>query len=78
MMGNTVFLSFTFYSTILILKMYVVAIITGQVRLRKKVRPSFLSLPRPSCLLLGFLLGFTTNLFFFSSCKSQQGFAEAS
>ncbi|NXJ13545.1 PTGES synthase, partial [Odontophorus gujanensis] len=36
MMGNTVFLSFTFYSTILILKMYVVAIITGQVRLRKK------------------------------------------
>lgn len=48
MMGNTVFLSFTFYSTILILKMYVVAIITGQVRLRKKVRPSFLSLPRPS------------------------------
>lgn len=36
MMGNTVFLSFAFYSTILILKMYVVAIITGQVRLRKK------------------------------------------
>ncbi|NXL58424.1 PTGES synthase, partial [Chordeiles acutipennis] len=36
MMENTVFMSFTFYSTILILKMYVVAIITGQVRLRKK------------------------------------------
>ncbi|XP_021269902.1 prostaglandin E synthase isoform X2 [Numida meleagris] len=36
MMENTVFLSFAFYSTILILKMYVVAIITGQVRLRKK------------------------------------------
>ncbi|NWX53383.1 PTGES synthase, partial [Promerops cafer] len=36
MMENEVFLSFTFYSTILILKMYVVAIITGQVRLRKK------------------------------------------
>uniref|UniRef100_U3JFE2 Prostaglandin E synthase n=3 Tax=Ficedula albicollis TaxID=59894 RepID=U3JFE2_FICAL len=36
MMENKVFLSFTFYSTILILKMYVVAIITGQVRLRKK------------------------------------------
>lgn len=78
MMGNTVFLSFAFYSTILILKMYVVAIITGQVRLRKKVCPSFLSLLRPSCLLLGFLYGFTTNPFFFSSCKSQLGFAEAS
>ncbi|NXP44702.1 PTGES synthase, partial [Heliornis fulica] len=36
MMENKVFVSFTFYSTILILKMYVVAIITGQVRLRKK------------------------------------------
>ncbi|NWW88945.1 PTGES synthase, partial [Rhynochetos jubatus] len=36
MMENAVFMSFTFYSTILILKMYVVAIITGQVRLRKK------------------------------------------
>ncbi|NWH61720.1 PTGES synthase, partial [Geococcyx californianus] len=36
MMENTVFMSFTFYSTILILKMYVIAIITGQVRLRKK------------------------------------------
>ncbi|KFV42073.1 Prostaglandin E synthase [Tyto alba] len=36
MMENNVFMSFTFYSTILILKMYVVAIITGQVRLRKK------------------------------------------
>ncbi|XP_026716400.1 prostaglandin E synthase isoform X1 [Athene cunicularia] len=36
MMENQVFMSFTFYSTILILKMYVVAIITGQVRLRKK------------------------------------------
>ncbi|KFV12281.1 Prostaglandin E synthase, partial [Pterocles gutturalis] len=35
-MENTVFMSFAFYSTILILKMYVVAIITGQVRLRKK------------------------------------------
>ncbi|NXJ79805.1 PTGES synthase, partial [Trogon melanurus] len=35
-MENKVFMSFTFYSTILILKMYVVAIITGQVRLRKK------------------------------------------
>ncbi|XP_006272348.1 prostaglandin E synthase isoform X1 [Alligator mississippiensis] len=36
MMKNEVFASFAFYSTILILKMYVVAIITGQVRLRKK------------------------------------------
>lgn len=41
MMENTVFMSFAFYSTILILKMYVVAIITGQVRLRKKVSSSF-------------------------------------
>ncbi|NXD14700.1 PTGES synthase, partial [Nothocercus nigrocapillus] len=36
MMENEVFMSFMFYSTVLILKMYVVAIITGQVRLRKK------------------------------------------
>ncbi|KAM8796540.1 prostaglandin E synthase [Eudromia elegans] len=36
MMQNEVFMSFTFYSTVLIVKMYVVAIITGQVRLRKK------------------------------------------
>ncbi|NXK54553.1 PTGES synthase, partial [Chauna torquata] len=36
MMENKVLMSFAFYSTILILKMYVVAIITGQVRLRKK------------------------------------------
>ncbi|CAM4568695.1 unnamed protein product [Eretmochelys imbricata] len=36
MMENEVFASFTFYSTILIIKMYVLAIITGQVRLRKK------------------------------------------
>ncbi|PKK24333.1 prostaglandin E synthase, partial [Columba livia] len=35
-MENKVLMSFAFYSTILILKMYVVAIITGQVRLRKK------------------------------------------
>ncbi|NXH12068.1 PTGES synthase, partial [Bucco capensis] len=35
-MENQVLLSFAFYSTILIVKMYVVAIITGQVRLRKK------------------------------------------
>lgn len=46
-MENKVFLSFTFYSTILILKMYVVAIITGQVRLRKKVRSSFVFLLLP-------------------------------
>ncbi|EOB05952.1 Prostaglandin E synthase, partial [Anas platyrhynchos] len=36
MMENKVFLSFAFYSTVLIVKMYVVAIITGQVRLRNK------------------------------------------
>lgn len=41
------FMSFTFYSTILILKMYVVAIITGQVRLRKKVRSTLLYLFLP-------------------------------
>ncbi|XP_075761374.1 prostaglandin E synthase [Pelodiscus sinensis] len=35
-MENEVFASFTFYSTLLIIKMYVLAIITGQVRLRKK------------------------------------------
>ncbi|NXP75025.1 PTGES synthase, partial [Ramphastos sulfuratus] len=36
MLQNEVLLSFAFYSTILIVKMFVVAIITGQVRLRKK------------------------------------------
>ncbi|KAI1904734.1 hypothetical protein AGOR_G00008750 [Albula goreensis] len=36
MMDNKVFASFVFYSTLLILKMYIIAIITGQVRLRKK------------------------------------------
>uniref|UniRef100_A0A8C8RYV1 Prostaglandin E synthase n=1 Tax=Pelusios castaneus TaxID=367368 RepID=A0A8C8RYV1_9SAUR len=36
MMENEVFASFAFYSTTLIIKMYVLAIITGQVRLRKK------------------------------------------
>ncbi|XP_063792534.1 prostaglandin E synthase isoform X2 [Pseudophryne corroboree] len=35
-MENEVFLSFVFYSTLLILKMYILAIITGQIRLRKK------------------------------------------
>ncbi|XP_067825990.1 prostaglandin E synthase [Heptranchias perlo] len=35
-MDNQVFACFTFYSTLLILKMYVVAIITGQLRLRRK------------------------------------------
>uniref|UniRef100_A0A8D0HDD9 Prostaglandin E synthase n=1 Tax=Sphenodon punctatus TaxID=8508 RepID=A0A8D0HDD9_SPHPU len=36
MMESEVFASFIFYSTVLIIKMYVLAIITGQVRLRKK------------------------------------------
>lgn len=36
MMENEVFASFIFFSTLLILKMYTLAIITGQVRLRKK------------------------------------------
>ncbi|XP_066436611.1 prostaglandin E synthase [Eleutherodactylus coqui] len=35
-MENKVFMSFVFYSTLLILKMYILAIITGQIRLRKK------------------------------------------
>ncbi|XP_051949704.1 prostaglandin E synthase-like [Xyrauchen texanus] len=36
MLGNDVLMCFIFYSTLLILKMYIIAIITGQVRLRKK------------------------------------------
>ncbi|XP_051552453.1 prostaglandin E synthase-like [Myxocyprinus asiaticus] len=36
MLENDVWMCFVFYSTLLILKMYVIAIITGQVRLRKK------------------------------------------
>ncbi|XP_036386087.1 prostaglandin E synthase [Megalops cyprinoides] len=36
MLDNEVFASFVFYSTLLVLKMYIIAIITGQVRLRKK------------------------------------------
>lgn len=55
------FLSFAFYSTVLIVKMYVVAIITGQVRLRNKVRSVFLSLPHPFLL---FRLGFCLFFFF--------------
>lgn len=75
------FLSFAFYSTVLIVKMYVVAIITGQVRLRNKVRSVFLSLPHPFLL---FRLGFCLFFFFFSSfnpgkaaakfCRSKAGF----
>ncbi|KAG5272152.1 hypothetical protein AALO_G00162220 [Alosa alosa] len=36
MLRNEVFACFVFYSTLLILKMYTLAVITGQVRLRKK------------------------------------------
>ncbi|MBN3320140.1 PTGES synthase, partial [Atractosteus spatula] len=36
MLENVVFASFVFYSTLLILKMFAIAVITGQVRLRKK------------------------------------------
>ncbi|XP_056314018.1 prostaglandin E synthase [Danio aesculapii] len=36
MLGSDIQLCFIFYSTLLILKMYIIAIITGQVRLRKK------------------------------------------
>ncbi|KAJ7988268.1 hypothetical protein DPEC_G00321820 [Dallia pectoralis] len=36
MLENDVFTCFIFYSVLLIIKMYIVAIITGQVRLRKK------------------------------------------
>ncbi|XP_007898481.1 prostaglandin E synthase [Callorhinchus milii] len=35
-MNNEVFACFTFYSTLLVVKMYIVAIITGQLRLRRK------------------------------------------
>ncbi|XP_039201062.1 prostaglandin E synthase [Crotalus tigris] len=36
MMENEIFASFLFFATLLILKMYATAILTGQVRLRKK------------------------------------------
>ncbi|XP_062334578.1 prostaglandin E synthase [Osmerus eperlanus] len=36
MLLNTVFSCFVFYSVLLVLKMYIIAIITGQMRLRKK------------------------------------------
>ncbi|XP_063000739.1 prostaglandin E synthase [Elgaria multicarinata webbii] len=36
MMENEAFASFVFFGTLLVIKMYVLAIITGQVRLRKK------------------------------------------
>ncbi|KAI7813348.1 prostaglandin E synthase, partial [Triplophysa rosa] len=35
-LGSEVWTCFIFYSTLLILKMYIIAIVTGQVRLRKK------------------------------------------
>lgn len=65
MIENKVLLSFAFYSTVLIVKMYVVAIITGQVRLRNKVRSSSLSLPHHFCFSPGFLFGFSVGPFFF-------------
>lgn len=37
MITNEVFSCFVFYAVLLVLKMYVIAVITGQVRLRKKV-----------------------------------------
>lgn len=37
MIRNEVFSCFVFYGVLLVLKMYIIAIITGQVRLRKKV-----------------------------------------
>lgn len=37
MITNEVFSCFVFYAVLLVIKMYVIAIITGQVRLRKKV-----------------------------------------
>ncbi|XP_062845022.1 prostaglandin E synthase [Trichomycterus rosablanca] len=36
MLLNPIFSCFIFYGTLLVLKMYIIAIITGQVRLRKK------------------------------------------
>lgn len=79
-MENKVLMSFAFYSTILILKMYVVAIITGQVRLRKKVSSTF-----PFSSFLEFSFGFCGSPFFFfffcsffSFYKGRQSFPEAS
>lgn len=37
MLRNSVFSCFVFYGVLLVLKMYVIAVITGQIRLRKKV-----------------------------------------
>lgn len=65
MMENKVLMSFAFYSTILIFKMYVVAIITGQVRLRKKVSSTFLCLFLLSWFFLWFLWFFFLFFFFF-------------
>lgn len=54
MIRNEVFSCFVFYAVLLVVKMYVIAVITGQVRLRKKVRGTPLFCPRvaaaPSCL----------------------------
>ncbi|XP_005720580.1 prostaglandin E synthase [Pundamilia nyererei] len=36
MLRNSVFSCFVFYGVLLVLKMYVIAVITGQIRLRKK------------------------------------------
>lgn len=40
MIRNEVFSCFVFYGVLLVIKMYIIAIITGQVRLRKKVSDS--------------------------------------
>ena len=39
MIRNEVFSCFVFYGVLLVVKMYIIAIITGQIRLRKKVSP---------------------------------------
>lgn len=38
MITNEVFSCFAFYGALMVIKMYIIAIITGQVRLRRKVR----------------------------------------
>lgn len=55
MIRNEVFSCFVFYAVLLVVKMYVIAIITGQVRLRKKARDTFLLVFPP--------LGFSSELF---------------
>lgn len=51
MITSEVFSCFVFYGTLLTIKMYIVAIITGQVRLRKKVRACGQDEERKNCVI---------------------------